>query len=332
MTDAAFVTAICAEPDDDTPRLAYADWLEERGDAGDLAQSEFIHVQIELAGDVPAERRRVLRRRERELLAANEAAWRTGLPALDGIQWEDFQRGFLTGVRARSVPMFFHHAAAFSAAAPIQAVRFAGLSLVGLQNLASSEELLRLRMLFLGEHRLGDTGAATLARSLQTVRLTELFLSGNDITDSGVQLLASSPYLAGLSELDLRDNEIGDGGAQALAWTPWRPRLRTLWLVNNHVGDAGAEALASVAWPRLRHLYLNHNHIGDAGVAALASAPALAGLVELDLRHNRITDAGAAALAGSPYLMHLEYLDLSGNPLGVGARALRRRFGRLVWV
>ncbi len=32
MTDEAFLRAILAYPEDDTPRLIYADWLEERGD------------------------------------------------------------------------------------------------------------------------------------------------------------------------------------------------------------------------------------------------------------------------------------------------------------
>jgi uncharacterized protein (TIGR02996 family) len=30
--DAGFLEAICANPDDDVPRLIFADWLEERGD------------------------------------------------------------------------------------------------------------------------------------------------------------------------------------------------------------------------------------------------------------------------------------------------------------
>lgn len=47
MTDrAALVAAICAEPGEDTPRLAYADWLEENGE-GDRA--EFVRVQVEKA-------------------------------------------------------------------------------------------------------------------------------------------------------------------------------------------------------------------------------------------------------------------------------------------
>lgn len=42
----ALLAAIAHEPDDDTPRLVYADWLEEYGKA---ARAEFIRVQCELA-------------------------------------------------------------------------------------------------------------------------------------------------------------------------------------------------------------------------------------------------------------------------------------------
>ena len=38
--------AIIAHPDDDTPRLIFADWLEEKGDS---ARAEFIRVQIDRA-------------------------------------------------------------------------------------------------------------------------------------------------------------------------------------------------------------------------------------------------------------------------------------------
>ena len=39
-------SAILADPDDDTVRLAYADWLDENGQS---ERAEFIRVQIELA-------------------------------------------------------------------------------------------------------------------------------------------------------------------------------------------------------------------------------------------------------------------------------------------
>src|SRR5687767_12335037 len=43
---AAFLRAICDRPDDDLPRLIYADWLEEHGQ---VERAEFIRVQVELA-------------------------------------------------------------------------------------------------------------------------------------------------------------------------------------------------------------------------------------------------------------------------------------------
>ena len=42
----AFLQAIRDSPDDDTPRLVFADWLTENGDAD---RGEFIRVQCELA-------------------------------------------------------------------------------------------------------------------------------------------------------------------------------------------------------------------------------------------------------------------------------------------
>ena len=44
--DEAFLQAMVETPDDDTPRLVYADWLEENGDAD---RAEFIRLQCELA-------------------------------------------------------------------------------------------------------------------------------------------------------------------------------------------------------------------------------------------------------------------------------------------
>lgn len=43
----AFLRAICEEPDDDTPRLVYADWLEENGEE---LRAEFVRLQCRLAG------------------------------------------------------------------------------------------------------------------------------------------------------------------------------------------------------------------------------------------------------------------------------------------
>src|SRR4051812_24308887 len=53
MEEAALLAAIAAHPEEDTPRLAYADWLDEHaGDLPDPAaariRAEFIRVQCEI--------------------------------------------------------------------------------------------------------------------------------------------------------------------------------------------------------------------------------------------------------------------------------------------
>jgi uncharacterized protein (TIGR02996 family) len=94
--DDAFLQAILENPDDDTPRLIYADWLEERGDP----RGEFIRIQCRLAMLSAAdERRPLLERQERELLEHHQDKWLGALrPSLSG--WT-FRRGFLDAI---SVP------------------------------------------------------------------------------------------------------------------------------------------------------------------------------------------------------------------------------------
>ena len=47
--EAAFLRAICEQPDEDTPRLAFADWLTELGGAVNLAWANGIRAQVSLA-------------------------------------------------------------------------------------------------------------------------------------------------------------------------------------------------------------------------------------------------------------------------------------------
>ena len=74
MSDAdALLSAIIAHPDEDTPRLAYADWLDEHGQP---ERAEFIRFQIERAAlDPQSERHRVCADREAELLTRHRRAW-----------------------------------------------------------------------------------------------------------------------------------------------------------------------------------------------------------------------------------------------------------------
>src|SRR5262245_16313050 len=89
-----FLQAILAAPEEDAPRLIYADWLEDHGDPDRAA---FIRVQIELARlpkDDP--RRADLAGREKGLL--DRHAWEWAGPLGDRVTEWAFRRGFVEKV------------------------------------------------------------------------------------------------------------------------------------------------------------------------------------------------------------------------------------------
>src|SRR5262249_23712761 len=95
-TEASLLHAICENPDDDTPRLVYSDWLEEHGE---LARAEFIRLQIELARMPPYDPRRLdLEERASVYEELYGESWQPEIPeevpALDS-----YRRGFLALVK-----------------------------------------------------------------------------------------------------------------------------------------------------------------------------------------------------------------------------------------
>lgn len=96
--DNPFLQALLAEPEDDTLRLAMADWLDENEQP---ERAEFIRVQIELARGVPDRPRRCqLELRQRDLLIAHDKEWVAPLAKVLQCkpgQWGGwvFRRGFV---------------------------------------------------------------------------------------------------------------------------------------------------------------------------------------------------------------------------------------------
>ena len=91
----AFLAAIRAEPESDAPRLIYADWLDDHGEA---ARAEFIRLGCELARAAFGVAPPAKNRRYRELLEAHAAEW---VPCYDDSRCEvRFRRGFADVIRA----------------------------------------------------------------------------------------------------------------------------------------------------------------------------------------------------------------------------------------
>jgi uncharacterized protein (TIGR02996 family) len=205
----ALLQAISAEPEDDAPRLVYADWLEERGDP----RGEFIRLECALArADPNGPRAAPLWTRRQQLINKYEREWIRELrPFLKS--WA-FRRG-LVEQAGMGVRRFLDNADTLFRKAPVRHLRLFGASkLIG-----------------------------AVARCPHLARLTSLDLYHNNIGDEGAEALAASPHLAGLRELFLSFNRIGDRGALSLAASPHLGQLTRLEVVCNDIGPAAAAAL-----------------------------------------------------------------------------------------
>ena len=96
-SDDALLHEIRENPDDDTPRLVFADWYE---DNDDQERAEFVRVQIELARTPwPESRWFTLHSRQQRVLEPNCDRWLRGLPK-DCWPKVTFERGFVSQVLA----------------------------------------------------------------------------------------------------------------------------------------------------------------------------------------------------------------------------------------
>ncbi|HEY1379134.1 MAG TPA: TIGR02996 domain-containing protein [Gemmataceae bacterium] len=258
MTDrAAFLAAIAARPDDDLPRLVFADWLDEHGEADRAA-----FVRLQCAGDPDSLRRAA------ELETRHRAAWLGPLARV--VFRAEFRRGFVEHA-VLPTAAFLAHAPDLRRHTPLRGVTLLGARRV-LPHLVRGPHLAGLAALHLTGGRLGDDGVRFLAACPHLAGLATLRLGDNSLTDAGAIALARGPHLAGLTTLVLRDNLIGDGGAWELAHAPFFGRLATLDLAGNEVGPSGVGALRSS--PRL--VALTHLDVTDQRAAAGRRVLALA--------------------------------------------------------
>lgn len=226
MTDHEhFLQAIMADPDSDTPRLIYADWLEEQGDP----RGEFIRVQCEAASlPLDSERRMMLLQRGHEL--QEQAEW---LIELRNICLNlECRRGVVEQVSITAEDFITHADVLF------QAETLLGLHLAQFQRrliprLAAMPELSRFTRLDLSGSRPGAEGVLALLASPHLAQVTTLVLNHCRLTSADVLQLAAAPRLGSLISLHLAGNLIGEGGAVPLAYSPHLQHLQWLDLFGN---------------------------------------------------------------------------------------------------
>jgi uncharacterized protein (TIGR02996 family) len=319
-TDDGFLQDILEHPDDDAPRLVYADWLE---DHGDTDRAEFIRLQCELARlgeDDPA--RDHLEPRERVLLEQHSVKWLASFPGF-ARKGAVFRRGFVEKITVKAAG-FVKKAKVLFPAAPIRSAELTygyNFSDAPLPDpaLAACADLSRLTALRIGGYqgRIGDEGVRTLVNSPHLSGLKRLDLSDCGIELEGVRAVAASPHLSGLESLDLsgqrlgRPSQAGNQGALLLAASPHLSNLRELSLMAQTLRGEGAAALVSS--PRLRNLVrldISYNHLGPEGGEQLVASANLPLLKALNIGWSHIGGANVEALLGSGRLPALEDVDL----------------------
>lgn len=316
----SLLDAICSAPDDDGPRLVYADALMEQGDP----RGEFIAVQCELGhAGLDQARRLELEARQVSLLSQHGARW-LGPLAADAVT-ASFTRGFLDAVTVLDLDSL-EAALPTLAREPVRAVVFATRRRVDVSRVLSWPWLSTVRSLdFRGPRGalvpLGREGLATLVSTRKLRGLTALSFSGQMLGDEGAARLAASDAFPGLTDFALTSDTVTSAGVEALAKARWFQALGRLSLADNELGPDGAEVLAQVRFKRLERLALSANRVGNDGAVALARSPHLAALESLWLSSNRVGPTGAEALLAAKTLAKAR-LVLDGNPIGARLKEL----------
>ncbi len=323
--------AVLANPEDDTPRMICADWLEEHGDE---ARGQFIRAQCELAR-LPAwdRRRQELAWLADDLRARHGARWRAELPALEGIRWGEFDRGFVSTVRVEDAETLYRHDGAVAAAAPVYRVELPRL-VVGapVRPKGSLRWMRAVRFVGYGDHRQRpDPGFFRGVEVLELLNFPQYGGLGYP-QDGPLNWVVANTDPAVLTTLKVEGTHVvGRSFARGLAALPQARRLTRLALGTRFVdyntgyfedptlGPEGAADLAgSSHLASLTALDLGRQRIGDAGLDALLSSPSLRGLRELELRFNEIASiAGFGTSQGAAVVR----LDMSGNTIGDGGTA-----------
>jgi uncharacterized protein (TIGR02996 family) len=241
-----FVDAILANPEDDSERLIFADWLEEQDDPTLMARGELIRLQCGLDHWVPdLDRRLAWQAREQQLLAQYQEAWLGRLAA--SCSAVRFVRGLvevtLTGRRFGARKFVGGFAEQFRQAW-VQRVRLEQASSY-LDTVAEAPALAETAALDLDGNGVQDEGLRTLLSSPHLGRLTQLDLANNRLTDTAAELLAETPRLPQLTWLDLRNNRLTGKGLNVLLSSSLGKRLRWLDLQGNDLDQPAMTLLNS---------------------------------------------------------------------------------------
>ena len=345
----ALLAAIIANPDDDTPRLMYADWLDEHlpdktpsPAAGPSARAEYIRVQCRLAGrpygepDYPE-----LLERELDLAAwlvthTPKAEADPDLPSdlewygeFDSGEWRSYTRGFPEEAEYtdyddepdENVERILAALPEAFARTTVRSLRLEdayGEEIVGLMHSPVMAGLRGLALSNIADDNETDAGRA-LANAPHLTNLRRLYLDFF-VDEDDLRRLARAEHLNSLETLSL--GYPSPLGLKPLGEANWFRNLRSLqlWMESRDAMKAVAEL---PEMPNLVSLSFRGAVAPTAAaVRKFAASDSFPRLARLEFDNMRITPEVVATLARGPWpLRHLKLSHLAVRKAGAEALA-----------
>lgn len=259
----SFFRAIKENPDDDAPRLIFADWLQEQGDDATAARGEYLRLCVlrhRLSSDDA--NYSLLKRREGELFTEHRWMWLG--PLRDAARAWAFERGMIQiAVQAEQLttsetfltPHFvelnkglrveLRKWARTAAALWIDALKISEIQYPHINDLVYLSLLSQVNRLDLSgnTHQTGITLLFRALRAQQLPFLTHLALERCWLDHDRLHSLSRCEQLARLHCLDLRRNRLDDDDARLLAESPHLTKGTTLLLQHNRFTTEGIALL-----------------------------------------------------------------------------------------
>ncbi|WP_166821634.1 TIGR02996 domain-containing protein [Thalassoroseus pseudoceratinae] len=310
QTNEQFLHAIVEDPDNDLPRLVYADWLDEQGDP----RGEFIRVQCELAKLDEFDPDRIpLEERQDTLLKKHKTKWSKDLKVA-AIRVFEFRRGFVEAVTL-NVKNHLQNAEALLDTVPtIRKVKVNALKAV-VPEFITSKWLERIDSLNLAGNKLGLRRMRTLLESPHFTEIRELDLTSNNILAGGFQAFVDSGKFPKLTKLICNNSEAAEPSKLSkIGCGPLWKQLESVELAEHAWEDDAIQTLAE-SWPVCgwKHLNLSFNAFAERGFQALLENGHLTSLESLSLKRcYRLPDSAIAMLANADALGTLRSLDIRG--------------------
>ena len=230
----ALLRGIVIDPYCDVRRLAYADWLDERGAPEDAARAEFIRLQIARARDAnPASGNIPLA--ELHLLNEFEGRWRHGLPEAIRERWfVRYECGFPSMLECDAGLLIDAWGRA-PVLLPVETLTLhVGAASPAWVHLRRPEPMFPLRYLRVScDPPVGSQLMGVLLRLGPFPWLEDFAVRDEFLSDAALADFAPEPLFPRLKRLSFAGCNLTDDGAETLAVSAWAGRLERLDLTGN---------------------------------------------------------------------------------------------------